>query len=126
PFAYDELAHDLANMDFHGRFGHAELATDDLIGVALAEANENGVLPLGKFGRVPRAVEPMVARQAGRLVVEKGVLRFVKAVFRSQRRRWRLLFKSRKRLLLGKFREAVFDGGRAERLAVRDGGRWEC
>ena len=70
PVAYAQLAHDFADMDFHGRFGHAELATDDLVGVALAETDENGVLSLGKFGRVPSAVEAMVTRHANCLVVE--------------------------------------------------------
>src|SRR6186713_729467 len=93
PVAYAQLAHDFADMDFHGRFGHAELATDHLVGVALAETNEDGVLPLGKLGRVPRAVEAMVARHASRLVVEKGDLLIVKAVLRPERRRLRLLFR---------------------------------
>src|SRR5438552_5072524 len=123
PVAYAQLAHDFADMDFHGRFGHAQLATDYLVGVTLAEANENGVLPLGKLGREPRAVEAMVARHAGRLVVEKGALRLVKAVLRPERRRLRLWFSPRKRLLLGKFRQSVFDGRRcAEGLAGQNGG----
>ena len=58
PVADAKLAHDFADVDFHGRFGHAELATDDLVGVALAETNENGVLPLGKLGRVPPPLKP--------------------------------------------------------------------
>jgi hypothetical protein len=70
PVAYAELAHDFADVDFYGRFGHAELATDYLVGVALAETNENSVLPLGKLGRVPSAVEAMVTRHANCLVVE--------------------------------------------------------
>src|SRR5258705_11391489 len=124
PVAYAQLAHDFADMDFHGCFGHAELATDDLVGVALAEANQNGVLPFGKLGRGPYAVEAMVALHAGRLVVEKGALRLVKAVFGPERRRLRLLFRPRKRLLLGKFRQPVFDGRRcAEGPAGQDGGR---
>src|SRR5215207_5706592 len=112
-------------MDFYGRFGHAELATDHLVGVALAETNENGVLPLGELGRMPRAIEAMVARQAHRLVVEKGALLLVKTVLRPERRRLRLLFRSRKRLLLGKFRLSVFDGRRAKGLAGQEGGRWK-
>src|SRR5437899_5113932 len=101
-------------MDLHGRFGHAELATDYLVGVALAEANENGVLPLGKLGRVPRAVEAMVARHAGRIVVEKGALRLVKAVLRPVRRRGRIWFGPRRRLLLGMLRPYVLDGVRCD------------
>ena len=51
---------------------------------------------------------------------------FVKAVLRSERRRLRLLFKPRKRLLLGKVRLSVFDRRRsAEALAGQDGGRWK-
>src|SRR5215213_6942575 len=111
-------------MDFYGRFGHAELATDHLVGVALAETNQNGVLPLGKFGRVPRAIEAMVARQASRLV-EKGALLFVKAVVRPEGRRLRLLVRPRKQLLLGKFGLSVFDGRRAGALAGQEGGRWK-
>ena len=61
PVAYAQLAHDFADMDFHGRFGHAELATDYLVGVTLAETNEHGVLPLGEPGRMPGAVEAVVA-----------------------------------------------------------------
>src|SRR3954451_7607531 len=121
PVAYAQLAHDFADMDFHGRFGHAELAADDLVGVALAETDENGVLPFGKSGRVPSGA--MVTRHADCLVVEQGALLFVKAVLRPERRRLRLLFKSRKRLLLGKFRLSVFDGRRrAEVLAGQNGG----
>src|SRR5690242_10135741 len=102
PVADAQLAHDFADMDFHGRFGHAELATDDLVGVALAETNENGVLPFGKLGHMPGAVEALIARHANRLVVEKGDLLLVKAVLRLERRRLSLLFRPRKRLLLGK------------------------
>src|SRR6185295_17710370 len=125
PVAYAELAHDFSDVDFHCRFGHAELATDHLVGVALAETNENGVLPLGKLGRVPRAIEAMVARQANHLVVEKGALLLVKAVLRPERRCLRLLFRFWKRLLLGKFRLSVFDGRCAKGLAGQEGGRWE-
>src|SRR3954470_17422717 len=57
PVAYAQLAHNFADMNFHGRFSHTELATDHLVGVALAETDENGVLPFGKLGRVPRAVK---------------------------------------------------------------------
>ena len=92
PVADAKLAHDFADMNFHGRFGHTELATDHLVGVALAETNEDGVLPLGIFGRVPRAVKAMVARHASRLVVEKGALLLVGAVLRTERRCLRLLF----------------------------------
>src|SRR5256885_1398851 len=123
PVAYAQLAHDFADMDFHGRFGHAELATDDLVGVALAETDENGVLPFGKLGRVPRAVEALVARHAHRLVVEKGALLLVKAVLRPERWRLRLLFWPQKWLLLGKVGLPVFDGRRCvEGLAGQDGG----
>ncbi len=79
PVAYAELAHDFADVDFHGGFGHAELATDYLVGVALAETNENGVLPLGKLGRMPRTVEATfdaagrrACRRTGSLAGRKG------------------------------------------------------
>src|SRR6267142_240979 len=90
PVAYAQLAHDFTDMDFHGRFGHAELATDHLVGVALADTDENGVLPLGKLGHGPYAVEAMVALHARHLVVKKRALLLVKAVLRPQRRRLRL------------------------------------
>src|SRR4030095_2443528 len=130
PVADAQFSHDFADMDFHGRFGHAELATDDLVGVALAETNENGVLPLGKLGRVPRAVgadEAMAARPASHLVVEEGALLLVKAVLRRPEwRRLRLLFRPRKQLLLGKVGLSVFDGRRrAEGLAGQEGGWWK-
>src|SRR5258705_8951741 len=122
PVAYAQLAHDFADMDFHGCFGHAELATDDLVGVALAEANQNGVLPFGKLGRGPYAVEAMVALHAGRLVVEKGALRLVKAVFGPERGRLRLFFRPPEPVPPGKVRQAGFHGARGGEGPAGPGG----
>jgi hypothetical protein len=44
-----ELAHDLADMDLYGRLSHAELAPDDLVGVALTQALQNALLSLGQL-----------------------------------------------------------------------------
>jgi len=72
--AYAQLAHDLPDMDLHGGFGHSELAADNLVGIALAKARENGVLPLGKLRSMPNAVGAVGPLDAGSLDIEKGAL----------------------------------------------------
>ena len=101
PVAYAELAHDLSDVDFHGRFRHSELAADHLVGVAQAETGENSVLPLGKFGSRPNAAGSIAEPEARRLAIEKGggVL-FVNAVVQPKGGRVMLLLCVRERVLL--------------------------
>src|SRR3989442_967455 len=113
-------------MDLHGRFGHAKLASDDLVWIAQAKARENSVLPLGKLGSMPNAVGTIAELDAGRLLIEKGALMLVKTVGLYERRRPILLLKVRKWLLLGKVVVPAFDGKCAgRRVACHDYGRRE-
>ena len=68
--AYAQLAHDLSDMDLHGRFCHSKLAADDLVGMTLAKAGENRVLPLGKLRSRPNAVAAIADLDAGGLHIE--------------------------------------------------------
>ena len=67
PVVDAELAHDLADVDLHGGFRDAELASDDLVGRTLGKYLEDALLTIGHLRHPELAVCIVVIIERWRL-----------------------------------------------------------